>query len=57
MYEKMTANYNVNDKGILKIYDTESGRILSEIWGCAHMSKEDIEELVESVLEELEGEE
>lgn len=53
----MTANYNVNDKGILKIYDTESGRILSEIWGCTHMSKEDIEELVESVLEELEGEE
>lgn len=53
---KMTANYNVNDYGILKIYDTESGRIISEIWGCQDKTKEELEELVESVLEDLDYE-
>jgi len=49
----MTVNYNVNDYGILKIYDTESGMIIAEIWGCADKTKSELEEMVEGVLEEL----
>ena len=49
----MTVNYNVNNYGILKIYDTESGMIIAEIWGCADKTKSELEEMVEGVLEEL----
>jgi hypothetical protein len=50
----MKINYNVNDIGILKIYD--GNKIITEIWGCEHLSGEILEEFVEEILQELEYE-
>lgn len=51
--KQVTVNYNVDDYGVLRIYNNETKGLMVELPDCGNSTEEELEILVDELLHEM----